>query len=430
MWNERRQNGWLFLELVAVTIFLWLAIDPLFILESRRNIPDGYNPENLYIIDIKEYRTTHIKYNKNSSESSLDICRNAFNIIKSIPEVESICTFSPGHYPNSGSVSSSLFYVDSTQTEDGELKSFSSIIYQTTSEEGDNYPATLGLINALTGETAHIVHDGNVNGVFVSRSFAIEGFGTLNVVGKKIKDSSGKREFVICGVIEDVPFQQYANPHSIVLQVFPSFDFAYRGYFGIYVRLKEEVDGKEFMRRFNDEYVPRLGGGNIYCSGIKSHIDERNELNEMMGNGNTYRIQTALTLFAVLCAFLGVVSTFWVRANTRRKDIGLMRSAGASSGRIVTQFVIEAALLVTVAFVVAMPLLMHKVYAMGFAEPLVDFVARNDFNANYIHDVAWMHFTAVSIITYIIVLLVALIGVTIPARRIAGVLPSVALREE
>ena len=58
------------------------------------------------------------------------------------------------------------------------------------------------------------------------------------------------------------------------------------------------------------------------------------------------------------------------------------------------------------------------------------FVARNDFNANYIHDVAWMHFTAVSIITYIIVLLVALIGVTIPARRIAGVLPSVALREE
>ena len=210
------------------------------------------------------------------------------------------------------------------------------------------------------------LHCGLIYSVFVSRSFAIEGFGTLNVVGKKIKDSVGKREFVICGVIEDVPFQQYANPHSIVLQVFHSFDFAYRGYFGICVRLKEEVDGKEFMRRFNDEYVPRLGGGNIYCSGIKSHLDERNELNEMMGYGNTYRIQTALTLFAVLCAFLGVVSTFWVRANTRRKDIGLMRSAGASSGRIVTQFVIEAALLVTVAFVVAMPLLMHKVYAMGF----------------------------------------------------------------
>ncbi len=430
MWNERRQNGWLFLEIVAVSIFLWLAIDPLFILESRRSIPAGYVADNLYRIKLKEYKETHIKYNKNCRENSLEVCRNAFNVVKSIPEVEYVCTAIDRSYPNSGSISSSTCYIDSTLSADGETKSLGAVFYQITSEEGDNYPATFGLVNALTGETAQIVNNGNVNSVFVSRSFAMEGFGTLNVVGKKIRDSGGKSELMICGVVEDIPFQQYANPTHVVFHTYPSYESRYMGVFDMFIRLKEGVDGKAFMRRFNEEIAPQLGGGNIYCGGIKSHIDERDELNEMMGYGNTYRIQTALTLFAVLCTFLGVVGTFWMRANARRRDIGLMRSVGASSGRIVAQFVVEAVLLVTVAFLVAQPLLMHKVYAMGFAEPLVDFITRTDVKGDYIHDIAWVHFVAVSIISYIIILLVALSGVVIPACRIARILPSEALRDE
>ena len=87
-------------------------------------------------------------------------------------------------------------------------------------------------------------------------------------------------------------------------------------------------------------------------------------------------------------------------------------------------------MLVTVAFIVVLPLLMHKVYAMGFADPLDSFLSRHDEKSDYIHDIAWMHFAAVSFITYIIILLVAIVGAAIPARRIAGILPSDALREE
>lgn len=28
LWNQRRQNGWILLELIAVTFFLWTVIDP------------------------------------------------------------------------------------------------------------------------------------------------------------------------------------------------------------------------------------------------------------------------------------------------------------------------------------------------------------------------------------------------------------------
>ena len=62
MWNERRLNGWLFLELMAVSIFLWLAIDPLFILMSRDRIPPGYRAENLYKVEMIAYKKTNLKY--------------------------------------------------------------------------------------------------------------------------------------------------------------------------------------------------------------------------------------------------------------------------------------------------------------------------------------------------------------------------------
>lgn len=53
IWNERRQNGWLFIEFVAVSIFLWLAIDPLFILFSNKYIPEGYSDDNVYYLEFE-----------------------------------------------------------------------------------------------------------------------------------------------------------------------------------------------------------------------------------------------------------------------------------------------------------------------------------------------------------------------------------------
>ena len=45
IWNERKQNAWLFLELIVAIIFLWLAIDPLFTLVCRNNLPKATPPK-------------------------------------------------------------------------------------------------------------------------------------------------------------------------------------------------------------------------------------------------------------------------------------------------------------------------------------------------------------------------------------------------
>ncbi|MBR5849145.1 MAG: ABC transporter permease, partial [Bacteroidaceae bacterium] len=50
IWNERKENAWIFLELLAVSIFMWLAIDPLFNLISRDSVDKGYDSEKIYNI--------------------------------------------------------------------------------------------------------------------------------------------------------------------------------------------------------------------------------------------------------------------------------------------------------------------------------------------------------------------------------------------
>ena len=59
LWNQCRQNGWIFLELLVVSFFLWTVIDPIYVLTANRAIDRGYNPEGLYVVNIGMYDATN-----------------------------------------------------------------------------------------------------------------------------------------------------------------------------------------------------------------------------------------------------------------------------------------------------------------------------------------------------------------------------------
>ena len=146
------------------------------------------------------------------------------------------------------------------------------------------------------------------------------------------------------------------------------------------------------------------------------------------GVTNKLRLQYALTTFALLCIFLGMVGTFWIRSNARRGDIGVMRSMGASQGCIVRQFLLEAWMLLTVAFVLVIPFLYFhaRIHGLYTVEMFDDFVLDPAYGQNRFG----FHFTVVLALSYLVLLIVALIGTYIPVRRAARTLPLEALREE
>lgn len=146
------------------------------------------------------------------------------------------------------------------------------------------------------------------------------------------------------------------------------------------------------------------------------------------GVTNKLRLQYALTGFALLCIFLGMVGTFWIRSNARREEIGVMRSIGASQRCIVRQFLIEAWLLLTTAFVLVIPFLLYHAQTNGLYA-----VEMNRYfvpNPEYWQNRFGFHFSIVLIISYLILLIIALIGTYIPVVRAARTLPADALRNE
>jgi ABC-type antimicrobial peptide transport system permease subunit len=124
-----------------------------------------------------------------------------------------------------------------------------------------------------------------------------------------------------------------------------------------------------------------------------------------------------------------MLSTFWIRSNARRGEIGLMRSMGATEKRVTKQFLIEATLLVTLGFVFSLALVVNFVIiAEGMNQPSVTGELQYAIVNQWLSP--GVQFTMVSLITYLALLVIALVGTLIPVRRAVKVLPADALRDE
>ena len=435
IWNERRQNACLFIELVVVSIFLWIAIDPLFVLLSHEYIPKGYDYSNIYSLNFKDKKNVQ-------ADDSQKACANDFaqvvNSVRGLPEVENYAVALRNSYPNSYETNCPEYRADTTEVQLNE--SFSVTTYEVYDFPGSDYFAMMKIRDAYTGEILKksTVNDGH--GAYVSRNFALAMFGTLDVVGKTISYSSDNILQTILGVFDNVQTMQYVEPMYLVIilhdrsAALSSRDPFYNK--NVYLRLKKDVDKEEFAQHLSSAVIPGVGLTYKNFDTMEPLVDKAAVARRTFGIESRYRLQTIFSCFALFCVFLGIMSTYWVRVSSRKKDLGLMRSVGATSGNVFWYFLVEGWLLVTLAFIVALPLLLHKVYSMGFADPLAKMMSMMyeklllPKDSAYLHNRPMVHFVVVSAVTYLFMLIVATIGILFPVRTTARIQPSEALGEE
>ncbi|MBR5849143.1 MAG: ABC transporter permease, partial [Bacteroidaceae bacterium] len=358
--------------------------------------------------------------------------KQMLHLIESLPEVESYA-ISDGGFPGGNTYGGWEFIVDSTLRADNKEVKKEIYFFTCIETTESDFLQTFSFKDVRTGEILKKDKNGN-EGVYISKSLAKELFDTESAVGKSIKMHDSDNSFNVLGVYEDVQGFIYNEPGEFMVMVRQYDDPSNIRHVAeniIHIKLKDGVDEYKFEKRMEDEIKPRLRAGNLYCDRILSHVKLKNEFENAYGIKNKYRQNFIISSFAILCTLLGIIGTFWVRVVARRQEIGIMQSMGATRAFIVRQFILEATLLASIAFAIAMPIVLHKIYAMGFAEPLVDLMRVKPISET----IAWRnkpvpHFIIVSAISYFIVVVASIVGAAIPVASTVRKEPVEALREE
>ena len=427
IWNQRRMNSWIFIEVIIAGFFLWTVIDPMYVLMVNHFESKGYQEEGRYVLELGAYGQAHGKRDTTlTKEQRKEAFIRIAQMVKDQPEVDSYYICLNRSLPNEGSWSGGQYFPDTASI--AEKKSVHAQQFHFYGDSDGDMFRTLGMTDAYTGKVMKRTSKEAV--LYVSEQFAKNAFGTIQAVGQKIYVRN-KQDMEISGVFKDIKTRDFNATYPLIIVNNPNLqvsDWMHNNNLVIF-RLKEGVNFDTFNARFQKEVAPHMSQGNFYFKGIKSLSKKREELGIMMGVYNKFRLKSSLAIFTLLCIFLGMVGTFWIRCNARRQEIGLMRSLGATEIRVKNQFLKEAGLLVSGAFVFSLILVVNFVVMTdGMAQQNVTGQPEFALVSEWLSP--GVQFTMVSLITYLALLVIALVGTLIPVRRAVKVLPADALRDE
>ena len=432
LWNQRRQNLWIFIELLIAGFFLWMVIDPIYVLTANRLIPQGGDSRGVYVLQLGQYDESFGQYDptQDSAQVMLRHYQNIIRAVRACPEVEAVTISAYSSFPNGMAWNGMQLY-----NEDSVMVHVQQ--YRFVPLEESDLPLTYGMRDVRTGERISLPADfATRDKLAISERTALELFGTTDVVGRMVYETADRRyPHEVAAVFRNYKHFGSEQPYPLVVRAKPNLMLnAYLSMmFQVIFRLKDGVDPDAFEARFQEEVAPHLSQGNFFYDGMQTFAEYGRRQALSSGITNKLRLQYSLGGFALLCIFLGMAGTFWIRANARREEIGIRRSMGASVGRITQQFLAEGAVLVTVAYALALLVVVNYVSVAGFAEGIS---AIGHLTKNLVPDPAYAqnrpvpHFLWVTALTYAVLLLTALTGTWIPVQRAARTLPVEALHEE
>jgi putative ABC transport system permease protein len=222
------------------------------------------------------------------------------------------------------------------------------------------------------------------NTMVISSEQAIKYFGKLDVVGKSLtaeSNSGSKRNFMITGVLDEIPLNSITNFISPKLPILMSFvgsnDFWGRQQFFTwnnpysvgYIELKKGVKPADLdkpMAQLIKTNAPQNLAENLtpFLVPMKDVYLEAN-------NGvvkKTVFTLTMVALFILLMAIVNFVNISIGNSFTRIKEIGVRKMLGSLKGQIIRQFLAESVLISLFSLIVS--LILYEIFQPFFGQIL------------------------------------------------------------
>ncbi|WP_294473871.1 ABC transporter permease [uncultured Bacteroides sp.] len=415
LWNSRRRNLWIMLELVVIGIVSCAVIDPLFVLNYNQSIPNGYEPDGLYRLKLARNKVDTV------SDPVKDYTRIMMGL-RNYKDIESATCMASGVYPSSPSNNMNGVFKDSTEVRMAYIPFYS----------GSGFFRTWRFRSAKDGTWQSLEKlDIPKGSVILSEDAVALLNGGKDLTGQSIYNAYDSSEIRVVGVMQPIKMRNSMQPYLVRLVSYGDEsqlpEWAFSSELSIFLRTKENVSEGRFIEEFMMWVDDNLSSGSLVFSKLTPFYEVQRESDLQKGVTNEVRMKYALAYFFMINLLLAVSGTFWLNTRARREEIGIRLSYGASPGGICRMLIGEAFVMTTVAVIVGCFLFLQWAYYEGFYV-LNDGIPGNE--SLYLTNHFYTHFFIVSLIVYVVMLLVTWLGVYIPARSISRISPVEALRDE
>lgn len=405
IWNQRRRNGWIAAEILLVFVVLWYIIDSLMAVGKVFFAPMGWDIDPVYWIsmgveevDRNEMDSTY-RY-VTSGRSML----TAIDRIKTCPGVEAV-----------GVGFMSMPYVGENSYRNVGVSDSVNIEYVKLERVTPGFMEVFGF-RPMEGERKSWEEMLSGNQVILSgRLF------------EEFKEKGGKREQgiffgddmrVIGGVTASFRADRFQQGASWLFRRLTDEEIAEDDtdfHVKIAVRVNPSAD-HDFPEFFVKQMEKQLSIDRLYLLDVIPYSDLRYSMELRNGVKSELQNQIAVMGFLLFNIFLGIIGTFWFRTEQRKGEMGLRIALGSTRFSLKGIMIAEGVLLLTL---IAIPAL------------LICFNLHvSELTKGAYMDYTIARFAAGFLITYLVMVVMIILGIGYPAHQMARLEPADALRYE
>lgn len=400
MTHEWKNNIWLIIELGVVALSIWAIMCLLWVECKGLFQPLGFNPNNVYTLDVKSVPSSSPYFIKEYEKNYLEDRNELIQRLRNNPNIEAVSlhnNFAPFE----------LNYVGNSFKVEGWPDS---IPYWGNVRKGEPDIIRIMEIQSTTGKSEEQLTAMLQRGeVLISDHSVLEDLmGPMKeLIGKKIVlDQEDGKEYRIGDVVERVRRSKYeADPRGVL--IFPL--DAQNELGDVILRIKADKIN-DFINDFNSD--PSLSHQrNVYLSNLKSLVKKGEALD--LETEINIKLMVGISFFLMITIFLGLLGSFWFRVQQRVSEIAVRKTFGAKDSSLFGRIIGEGVILLTFAF------LLISACVWPFINELADFTGED-----------WWIFLALEGIVAGVMTLGIILSLWYPAWRAMMIEPAIAVKEE
>lgn len=407
IWNQRKNNAWLWAELTLVSIFLWGIVDYLYVTGKNYYTPLGYDIEHTYLIDLKEVSDRSDRYipEAEKTTTSGEDLLTALDRIRTYPGVE-YASLSDGGMP--------YVFKERYRNVSIDTSSVNVRYYLVTPSFFDVFRTplpnekTAGL-NRKTGEPYVAV---------ATEDLVDEVPGGFQAGQPLYQNESDSIPYIVRGISSPIRGHEYTRSYPSCFFLLTDQDIAHKmkaSWVEICVRVTPEAD-PDFAERFRKDMSRQMQIGNLYLMDVQSLSDLRHTYLAANGAESDLKTRLSIAFFLLINIFLGIIGTFWLRTEHRKGEMGLRMALGSTRNGLRGLLLSEGIALLIVAFVPAMLISLNAAYLEVIDIELMPFT--------------WGRFLICQGLTFLAMSGMIVLGIWYPARQAARLKPANALHYE